>query len=320
MRVTGATDEAVSEAASIIGQGGLVAFPTETVYGLGADALNPMACARIFEVKNRPRFDPLIVHITDVSRLHDLCAVVNTRASELAGVFWPGPLTLVLPKSDLVPGIVTAELDTVAVRVPANPVALRLLEESGTPIAAPSANPFGYISPTTAQHVEEQLGERVDLILDGGECRVGVESTIIDLTGEDPALLRAGGLSLEDIEAVIGSVDIPAVHPEKPIAPGQLPSHYSPRTRLVIVSGDPVLVGGEARAGLLAFRTPTHTEGYAAVEVLSPEDDVREAAANLFGALHRLDNADLDIIYAEPVPESGLGRAIMDRLRRAAQQ
>ncbi|MDK1037959.1 MAG: L-threonylcarbamoyladenylate synthase, partial [Actinomycetota bacterium] len=159
MRVTGATDEAVSEAASIIGQGGLVAFPTETVYGLGADALNPMACARIFEVKNRPRFDPLIVHITDVSRLHDLCAVVDTRASELAGVFWPGPLTLVLPKSDLVPGIVTAGLDTVAVRVPANPVALRLLEESGTPIAAPSANPFGYISPTTAQHVEEQLGE-----------------------------------------------------------------------------------------------------------------------------------------------------------------
>lgn len=295
-----------------------MAFPTETVYGLGADALNPIACARIFEAKNRPRFDPLIVHIAQIDQLDDLCTAVDAMARNLAERFWPGPLTLVLGKSDLVPEIVTAGLDTVAVRMPAHAVASRLLEGADTPIAAPSANPFGYISPTTAQHVDEQLGERVDMILDGGQCPVGVESSIVDLTAGRPVLLRAGGVSVEDIEAVVGSVEVSAASPERVLAPGQLRNHYSPRTRLVILASHHSCAPVNERAGLLAFRTPADAEHFSLVEVLSPAGDVREAAANLFSCLHRLDRAGLEIIYAEPVPESGLGRAIMDRLRRAA--
>jgi len=320
MSLEKATENSIREAAEIIKGGGLAAFPTETVYGLGADALNPLACARIFSVKNRPRFDPLIVHIADSSQFADLCASVGALATELARNFWPGPLTLVLPKTDIVPDIVTAGMATVAVRQPASRVALQLLEKAGTPIAAPSANPFGHISPTTAEHVRDQLGERVDIILDGGRCPVGVESSILDLTGERPTLLRAGGLAVEEIERVIGKIEISTGEGDKPRAPGQLRSHYAPRTRLVILTDNHDPEPTEVRAGLLAFRMPEHPQGYAMVEVLSATGDLQEAAANLFSCLHRLDKAGLDVIYAEPVPETGLGRAIMDRLRRAARQ
>ncbi|WRQ72955.1 MAG: L-threonylcarbamoyladenylate synthase [Methanosarcinales archaeon Met12] len=316
--VVKATPKALQDAGDIIRKGGLVAFPTETVYGLGADALNPQAVARIFEVKNRPRFDPLIVHIADFLEVERLCHSPNEKAEKLIERFWPGPLTITLLKSKVVPDIVTAGLSTVAIRMPAHPVALNLIKKAEVPIAAPSANPFGYLSPTTAEHVKEQIGEKVDMILDGGKCPIGVESTVIDLTEAEPILLRPGGLSLEEIEAVIGKIKLSTIDSSKPRSPGQLPRHYSPRTPIKILKevGFDMVQGKQV--GLLAFTYPKKKLPYKAVEVLSSHGDLREAAANFFTQLHRLDAAGLDIIYAEPVPEVGLGRAIMDRLRRAS--
>lgn len=304
--------EAIREASGIIRRGGLVVFPTETVYGLGADAFNGMAVARIFEVKGRPRFDPLIVHVGWPEELRRLCLRVDERAWRLVERFWPGPLTLVLPKRPEVPDIVTAGLKTVAVRMPSHPVALALIRESKTPVAAPSANTFGRLSPTRVEHVLGDLGEKVDLILDGGPCPIGVESTIVALE-DGPRLLRPGGIPVEEIEEITGPLLRGGESP-RPQAPGSLPSHYSPHTPLVILEEGMELPQG--RIGLLAFREPR--EGpYAAVEVLSPQGDLREAASRLFEALHRLDTSGLDLILAEPVPEEGLGRAIMDRLRKA---
>lgn len=313
-KVVKPTKEGIKEAAEVIKRGGLVAFPTETVYGLGADALNPGAVVKIFEAKERPFFDPLIVHIADIAALERLCLYVNEKVKALIDRFWPGPLTVVLPKREIVPDVVTAGLDTVAIRMPSHPVALELIRESGTPIAAPSANRFGYLSPTEPEHVLAQLGGRIDLLIDGGRCPVGVESTIIDLT-EEPTLLRPGGLPLEEIERVIGKVKV-LEKSERPRSPGQLSRHYSPRTPLRIV-GEPLRPPQGVRAGLLAFKDAKGKEGFTEVEVLSPSGDLKEAACNLFRCLHRLDSAGLDIIYAETLPEEGLGRAIMDRLRRA---
>jgi len=305
-------------AAELLRKGGLVAFPTETVYGLGADTLNSHAVARIFEVKNRPRFDPLIVHIDSLEDIEKLCLNIDERAKKLMKRFWPGPLTLILPKSSRVPDIVTAGLPNVAVRMPSHHVALELINEAGMPIAAPSANPFGYLSPTTAEHVKEQIGEKVDLILDGGKCPIGVESTVIDLTESEPTLLRSGGLPLEEIEQVIGKVKISHVNPERPRSPGQMPCHYSPRTPIRILEDKKFKIPTGKKVGLLAFSHPKGELPYEMVEVLSSQRDLREAAANFFSCLHRLDGAGLDIILAEPVEEVGLGRAIMERLRRAS--
>lgn len=321
--VVKATSKALQDAGKIIRKGGLVAFPTETVYGLGADALNPQAVARIFEVKNRPRFDPLIVHIADFFEVERLCHSPNKKAEKLIERLWPGPLTIILPKSKVVSDIVTAGLSTVAIRMPAHPVALNLIKEAGALIAAPSANPFGYLSPTTAGHVREQMGEKVDMILDGGKCPIGVESTVIDLTEAEPLILRPGGLSLEEVEAVIGKVKLSTTDYSKPRSPGQLPRHYSPRTPIKILKEAEfefpnVEIPKEKKVGLLAFKPPKKELPYEVIEVLSSSGDLREAAANFFTQLHRLDAAGLDIIYAEPVPEVGLGRAIMDRLRRAS--
>jgi len=313
-----ATSENIKKAAEIIREGSLVAFPTETVYGLGADALNPHAVARIFEAKNRPCFDPIIVHIAEFSQVRRLCSSVDRRAKKLMERFWPGPLTLVLPKSQTVPDIVTAELPTVAVRMPSHPVALSLIKEAETPIAAPSANPFGYLSPTTAAHVREQLGDKIDLILDGGRCPIGVESTVIFLAEGKALLLRPGGLALEDIENVIGKVEIPSPNPSRPLSPGQLPKHYSPRTPICLLTNGKLEFERGKKVGLLAFTLPKKRAPYEVVEIPSHKGDLVEAAANLFSCLQRLDKAGLDIIYAEPVPEVGLGRAIMDRLRRAS--
>lgn len=308
------TDEAIRRAASLLREGKIVAFPTETVYGLGACALNPKVVVRIFEVKERPFFDPLIVHVATLEMAEELCHIsADPRALRLVERFWPGPLTLVLPKKSVVPDIVTAGLPTVGVRMPAHPVALALIREAQVPVAAPSANLFGRLSPTLALHVARQLGDRVDLILDGGKCPIGVESTVLEL-GEEPVLLRPGGIPLEDIERVIGKV---RTSPSRgiPRSPGQLPSHYAPRVPLRIVLQETPPPG--LRVGLLAFREVKHPEYFAKVEVLSSSGDLREAAANLFTCLHRLEEADLDLIFAEPVPEVGLGRAIMDRLRKA---
>jgi L-threonylcarbamoyladenylate synthase len=306
---------AIGEAARIIREGGIVAFPTETVYGLGADALNPLAVARIFEVKARPRIDPVIMHVAD-RKTASLYGKFPEVAQILTDRFWPGPLTLILHKSPLVPPIVTAGLETVAIRMPAHPAALALIEAAGCPIAAPSANPFGYVSPTEAHHVAEQLSGRIDMILDGGSSPIGVESTILSMIGEVPCVLRAGGIPIEELESVLGKLRVAIGVSSTPQAPGQLQRHYATRTRLDIL--EKFNLSLDEKVGLLSLMPPADASGYAAIEILSPTGDLREAAANLFSALRRLDSLPLDRIVAMPVPEKGLGVAIMDRLRRCS--
>ena len=315
----GSDPHAIATAAAALRAGEVVAFPTETVYGLGTDALNERAVAQVFAVKNRPRFDPLIVHLPDKEMVSQYAAVVDEWAVALMERFWPGPLTLVLRKRPLIPDLVTAGLDTVALRVPAHPVALALLRALGRPIAAPSANPFGYVSPTAASHVQEMLGDAIGLILDGGPCAVGIESTVCALTETDAVVLRPGGVTVEEIEAVIGPVTVTASSQSDPRSPGTLPRHYSPHVPLTLLApGEPIPSPGKGqRVGLLTLTPCSDVEGYAVVEALSKDGSLLEAAANLFAALRRLDSLGLERVVVKPVPEDGIGRAIMDRLRRA---
>ncbi|HAH32356.1 MAG TPA: threonylcarbamoyl-AMP synthase [Elusimicrobia bacterium] len=315
MKIVKATPANIRKAAAAIRRGGVVAFPTETVYGLGADAFNPEACARIFEIKKRPRFDPLIVHACDARMAKELFLKIPEPALKLMRKFWPGPLTLVLPKAATVPDIVTAGLGTVAVRVPAHPAALKLIKLSKGPIAAPSANLFGRLSPTTASHVKKQLGNGPDIILDSGKTSVGVESTIITFMGGKPVLLRAGGIAVEEIEATVGKLFIPAKNSQKLSAPGGFKKHYAPAVKLKLVNTEKGAIPGP-RAAYLAFSKPPFGK-YKKVEILSSKGDLREAAANLFKCLHSLEGKGIRVIYAERVPGHGLGRAIMDRLKRA---
>lgn len=313
-----ATAEAIAEAARLVREGKPVAFPTETVYGLGADAFNERAVAKIFEVKRRPFFDPLIVHLSSEGELPRVAKEVPPKARRLAAAFWPGPLTMVLPKRPELPAIVTAGLETVAVRVPDHPAALALLFACETPIAAPSANRFGRASPTRAEHVLSQLGEDVELILDGGPCRVGVESTVVSLVQNPPAVLRLGGTPVEEITRIVGEVAVaPSLGGRAPLSPGQLPKHYAPRTPLRLLLGR-AAPANVKRAGLITLLPPPDAQRFERVEVLSPSGDLRAAAANFFAAMHRLDEAGLEVIYARLLPEEGLGRAVNDRLRRAA--
>lgn len=301
----------------MIKEGKVVAFPTETVYGLGADAFNPAAVARIFEIKERPSFDPLIVHIADHSMLVRLVDEPDEEMFDLVQKYWPGPLTLVMKKSAEVPDIVTAGLPTVAIRMPNHSVALELIRESGTALAAPSANPFGSLSPTSAKHVEKQLGDRVTLILDGGNCEVGLESTIISRGDAGWNILRPGGISRDDLEEIIGPLKKVESPGERPEAPGQLPWHYSPSSTLTVVPRITDPMKSDKKAGCLFFEKPDgdlhERHGF-----LSHDGNLNEAAANLFSELHRLDDLGLEQIYVEEVPEHGAGLAIMDRLRRAA--
>lgn len=292
-----------------------MAFPTETVYGLGALGLDPLACSRIFEAKGRPHFDPLILHVAEAHAV-DAVGRMQPTAIVLAEHFWPGPLTLVLRRRSVVPDIVTSGLETVAVRVPAHPVAHRLLAAVGTPVAAPSANPFGRLSPTTAEHVAAGLGNRIDAILDGGPADRGLESTIIDVTGDEPALLRAGAIAVEDIESLLSRAVERRPSSSRPAAPGQIEAHYAPHTPVLL--GEPGATTDLTGAGLLTLVRREGDDRFAAVEELSGSGDLREAATRFFAALHRLDEHGLDVIYARPLPETGLGVAIMDRLRRAA--
>ena len=299
-------DAGLERAAAVLRQGSLVAFPTETVYGLGGDARSDLAVARIFEAKGRPRFNPLIVHVPDVAAAREF-AVFDARAEEVAARFWPGPLTLVLPlRAAGLSALVTAELPSVAIRVPAHPVAQALLRHFGGPLAAPSANPSGRVSPTRASHVLAGLDGRIAAVLDGGPCAVGVESTILGLV-DGPQLLRPGGIALEDIEALLGPVAVGGSQ-EKPNAPGQLASHYAPAAPVRLDARD--VRDGEVRLGF----GPGAAELY-----LSQSGDLVEAAANLFHMLREADRlAQGRVIAVAPVPEAGLGRAINDRLRRAA--
>jgi L-threonylcarbamoyladenylate synthase len=309
-----AGDSAIARAARLLRDGELVAFPTETVYGLGGDATSDRAVVRIFEAKGRPRFNPLILHVPGLAEAEPL-AVFDERARGAARRFWPGPLTLVLPRrSDSgLSLLASAGLDTIAVRAPRHPVAQSLLRATGRPIAAPSANRSGRVSPTTAAHVAAELGESLALILDGGPCPVGLESTVLDLTGPAPVLLRPGGVTLEELAELLGAIETPQTDAAAPRAPGRLPSHYAP--------GRPVrLDAREARPGevLLAFGPEAPPSGFAEVLWLSQTGDLAEAAANLFALLRRLDRPEFAGIAVMPIPEHGLGRAINDRLRRAA--
>ena len=311
---------AISEAADRLRAGGLVAFPTETVYGLGADAANPRAVAGIYEAKGRPSFNPLIAHVADLQAAKRI-ARFDSRALALAEAFWPGPLTLVLHKADNCPvsDLATAGLDTVAIRVPDHPVAHALLQAFGGAVVAPSANISGHVSPTTAAHVKADLGGRIDMIVDGGPVEVGVESTIIGCF-DAPMLLRPGGLPRETIEHVLGIAlarppDDAKTDIDQPLAPGMLASHYAPRTRVRLMAEN--VKAGEA---VLAFG-PTGLpgiDGAKAVMNLSESGDLGEAAANLFGYLRALDTKGASGIAVMPVPTHGLGEAINDRLRRAA--
>lgn len=317
------TEQHILAAAERIGGGELVAFPTETVYGLGANALDPIAVAKIFELKQRPKFDPLIVHVADAAQINDVAASVPEMAKALIEKFWPGPLSLVLKKLPCVPDIVTAGLSSVAIRCPQHDVAQRLIRAAGVPVAAPSANRFGMVSPTTAAHVVESFGDRLPCVLDDGPCRIGVESTVISFVESDcgtPKLLRHGGITQEQIESVTGSINTIMHQESQPTSPGQLSRHYSPATPLFFADDTSLEQAkeGKSKFGLISFRTPDSDNGFHSIEILSEGGDFREAAANLFAAMRRLDSMDLDLIIAEPIPEVELGRAMMDRLRRAA--
>jgi L-threonylcarbamoyladenylate synthase len=304
----------LSRAAALLRAGALVAIPTETVYGLAANAYDADAVLKIFQAKDRPSFDPLIVHVRHRAQV-DAVAIVSHEAEELMKRFWPGPLTLVLPKKPSIPDIVTSGLDTVGVRMPAHPMALELLRSLDFPLAAPSANPFGYVSPTTAQHVADQLGGKIPYILDGGPCAVGVESTIIGWEGGVPVLYRLGGLPLEAVEEAIGSVH-PEVEHVLPVAPGMIESHYAPRKPLVV--GDvPALLKEYSGRRCAVIALHARYDAWRC-ETLSSSGDPNEAARNLFTAMRSLDTSDAEMILAEVFPEAGLGRAINDRLRRAA--
>lgn len=313
-----ATKENILKAAEIIKNGGTVAFPTETVYGLGADGLNPTAVAKIFEIKKRPTFNPLILHIDDKTKLNSICEINDSRITKLTEAFWPGPLTLVLPKKKIVPEIVTADNPTVAIRIPKNEIAIELIKLSGVPIAAPSANLFNRLSPTKASHVYNQLGDTVDMILDGGDTEVGVESTIIEITGNDVFLLRPGGITKEQIEELLNCKIEVKQRTTDPNSPGQLPFHYSPRTPLKFLSEADLVNLEDKKVGAIFLKEQTLDFNFNQTVILSSDGNLREAAANMFSALHRLDEENLDVILVEPIPEMGLGLAMMDRLKKAA--
>jgi len=307
---------AVDDAAALLRKGEVVAFPTETVYGLGANALDPVAVARIFELKERPRFDPLIVHIADRAWVERLASPIPDKARLLMDRFWPGPLTIILKKREIVPDIVTAGLPTVGMRMPKHPIALRLVDCLGAPIAAPSANPFGYMSPTTAGDVASLFDSRLPLILDGGPCSYGIESTIVSLVDGQVRLHRHGSIAVEELAGLLGT--LPERGPDKGRceSPGELPYHYAPHTPLRIVASLGEIL--TEKSCFLAFAKPASRVGSRHVRVLSEKGDLREAASRFFSCLIDLDRLGMEVIYAEKVPERGLGRAIMDRLKKAA--
>lgn len=307
----------VALAAQHLRGGNLVGIPTETVYGLAANALDELAVARIFEAKKRPAFDPLIVHIADFAEVEKYCDSVPDLAYRLAERFCPGPLTFILPKNHRIPDLVSSGHPTVGIRVPNHPLSLALLRQLHFPLAAPSANPFGYVSPTTAQHVTNQLGEAVAYVLDGGPCAVGLESTIIDLSSPTPKVLRLGGLSIEALETALGQKLEIQRSSSNPKAPGMLLKHYAPRVRMLWEADAPALL--PAKTACLRFSSPHPKLPLAQQWILSAEGSLAQAASRLFAALRDMDAAALDLILVERFPEQGLGLAINDRLSRAVQ-
>jgi L-threonylcarbamoyladenylate synthase len=309
----------INIAKTLLEKGDLVAIPTETVYGLAGNALDGDAIAKIFQVKNRPTFNPLIIHSDGVEKIAQYVSHIPEKAIELAETFWPGALTMLLFKNEKVPDLVTAGSDLVAVRIPHHPLTLELLSILEFPLAAPSANPFGYISPTTAEHVNKQLGQKIPYILNGGPCEIGIESTIIGFADNMPTIYRLGGISVEDIESSIGRVEVATHAAVQPLSPGMLKSHYAPSKKLIIGSIQKLIQANRnERFGIISFRDTYHEAEPDYQVTLSESGDMKEAANKLFAGMRYLDKLPINLIFAELLPEHGLGRAINDRLKRAA--
>jgi L-threonylcarbamoyladenylate synthase len=312
-------DRNIQQAATFLKAGEIVAIPTETVYGLAANAFKASAVAKIFEAKNRPFFDPLIVHTHNLHQVDQLVNEIPYPLLELAKNYWPGPLTLLLPKKDIIPDIVTSGLPTVGIRVPKQASTLKLLQELDFPLAAPSANPFGYVSPTSAQHVFDQLHGKIPYILDGGECMVGLESTIVGMQNNKVTVFRIGGLSIENIEAVVGQVDLNIHQGDNPAAPGMLSSHYAPNKPIFIGNiYDNLIKYRKNKLGIISFKNQFYEIQPKYCFTLSVNGSLNEAAQHLFAAMRALDNSDIEIILTEKFPDEGLGKAINDRLNRAS--
>ncbi|WP_339815781.1 L-threonylcarbamoyladenylate synthase [uncultured Imperialibacter sp.] len=308
----------IDQAKSFLDRGQLIGLPTETVYGLAGNAFNESAVLKIFQVKNRPSFDPLIAHTNSLEKVKTFVKDIPDVALDLAEAFWPGPLTLLLPKKKRIPLLLTSGLKTVAVRIPDHPITTELLEKLDYPLAAPSANPFGYVSPTTAHHVQDQLGEAIPYILDGGPCRVGIESTIIGFENNKPVVYRLGGKRIDEIEKLIGTVRIRTNMSSDPTAPGMLKSHYAPVKRVVIGDLEELIPKlNPLKVAIISFQKdyPEVPENHKFI--LSKTGNIDEAAANLFSAMRKMDKTAANCIVAEYVPEIGLGKAINDRLKRA---
>ena len=315
------TGKDIIRAKSLLEAGKLVGIPTETVYGLAGNALNPDAVASIFETKKRPSFDPLIIHSDSMEKIKRWVLEIPEKLKILADEFWPGPLTLLLPREAIVPDLVTSGLDRVAVRIPSHPLTLELLKSLEFPLAAPSANPFGYISPTRPEHVQKQLGDQIPYILDGGACKVGLESTIVGIEDEQIFIYRLGGLDVREIEALVGPVQIKTHSSSNPAAPGLLESHYAPTKPFILGDLDQLIQDHQnkkVRMGILSLQRTFSNLPIESQMILSEKGDLKEAAQNLFAAMRALDEQDLDLILAERMPDHGLGKAINDRLNRAA--
>lgn len=313
------TGKNIDLAAELLLKGNLVAIPTETVYGLAANALNEKAVISIFEAKQRPFFDPLIIHVPSIESIDKYAELSDLRLQKLAKAFWPGPLTLLLPKKEIIPNLVTSGLASVAVRIPNHALTLELLKKINIPLAAPSANPFGYVSPTQPEHVNSQLGDKIAYILDGGVCEVGLESTIIGIEDEKVCVFRLGGLALEDIEKVIGKTELRINNSSNPVAPGQLKSHYAPKKPLFVGEIKQLIEKNkDKKIAIICFGEKNFEGKDLIVFDLSKNKNLQEAAINLFKYLRLADDSNADVVVCEELPETGLGRAINDRLRRAA--
>lgn len=312
----------IEKAIEVLNNNKVIALPTETVYGLAGNAFSDIAVQQIFDLKKRPFFNPLIVHVQSIEQLHEVAKNIPPIAIQLAEIFWPGPLTLVLQKQAQIPAIVTGGKETVAVRMPNHAVALELLSQLNYPLAAPSANPFGSISPTTAKHVFDYFKDTIEVILDGGECERGIESTIIGFENGLPILYRHGSIALEEIEQVIGKVATLNTSAKEVKAPGMLARHYAPETKTILTDNiqDSLHQFSGKKIGLLLFKETFIYNGIGLVEVLSKTGNLKEAAKNLYAAMHRLDHALLDVIIAEQLPQEGLGKSINDRLQRAVKK
>ncbi len=309
----------IARAIEILNNEDIVAIPTETVYGLAGNIYSEKAIRKIFEVKQRPLFNPLIVHIHSIEQLQDICSEFPAKAQKLAKVFWPGSLTLILKKKSSIPDLITAGKDSVAVRMPNHPVTLRLLKELSFPLAAPSANPFNRISPTNAQHVEGYFKDSISMVLEGGECENGLESTIIGFENDEPVLYRLGSISIEEITNVIGDIKVKNKKEVAPNAPGMLARHYAPKTKTYLVNDVEEFINDykNKRIGVLRFSEEMDASNIEHLSILSISGDLKEAAAKLYNTLHKLDKLNLDMIVAERFPDHGLGKSINDRLERA---